>query len=69
MAQGVGVIKGQAAIPMVRTFLGRRQHAPGHHGRARGYDVATVGRDEATIRADSRTQEAEARRLDHMGWW
>ena len=62
VAQGVGFIKGQAALHMARTFRGRRQNSPGHHGWARGSDVSTVGREEAVSRAYIRTQEAEERR-------
>ena len=69
VAQVVDCIKGQAAIHIARTFMGRRQNSTGHHCWARGYSVSTVGRDEATIREYSRTQEAEDRRWDHMGLW
>jgi putative transposase len=62
VAQGVGVSKGQAALHMARTCMGRRQNSPGPHGWARGYDVSTVGREEAVSREYSRTQEAEDRR-------
>ena len=69
VVQGVGFIKGQAAIHMARTFMGHRKNSRGHHFWARGYSVATVGRDEAVIREYIRTQEAEDRRLDQMDLW
>jgi putative transposase len=69
VAQVVGFIKGQSALHMARTFMGRRKNYTGHHCWARGYDVSTVGRDEATIREYLRTQEAEDRRLDQRGLW
>ena len=69
VAQGVGCIKGQAAIHMARTCMGRRKNSTGHHGWARGSYVATVGRDEARIRESIRTHEAEERRLDYMDLW
>ena len=69
VAQVGGFIKGKAAIPIARTFMGRRKHYTGHHGWARGYYVSTVGRDEAVIREYIRTQEAADRRLAHMDLW
>ena len=69
VAQVVGFIKGQAAIHIARTCMGRRKTSTGHHLWARGYSVSTVGRDEAVIREDIRTQEAEDRRLDQMDLW
>ena len=68
-AQGVGFSKGNAAIHIARTFMGRRKNYTGHHFWARGYSVSTVGRDEAVIREYIRTQEAEERRLDQMELW
>ena len=62
VAQVVGCSKGQAAIHMARTVMGRRQHSTGQHFWARGDSVSTVGRDEATIREYLRTQEAADRR-------
>jgi putative transposase len=69
VAHVVGFMKGQAAMHMAWTFLGRRKNYPGHHCWARGYDVSTVGRDEATIRDYIRKQEVEDRRLDPLGLW
>jgi putative transposase len=68
-AQVVGFIKGKAASPIARTFMGRRKNSSGHHFWARGYDVSTVGREEAVIREYIRTHEAEDRRLDQMDLW
>jgi len=62
VAQVGGCSQGTAAIPMARTCMGRRKHAPGHQGGARGDAVSTGGREEATIRAYIRTQEADDRR-------
>src|SRR5215471_13347203 len=36
VAQVVGLSKGQAALHLARTFLGRRKNAPGHQCWARG---------------------------------
>lgn len=69
VAQGVGFIKGKAAIHIARTFMGRRKNYTGHHCWARGYSVSTVGRDEAVICEYIRTHEAEDRRLDQMDLW
>ncbi len=69
VAQVVGFLKGKAAIHIARTFRGRRQNSPGHHGWARGYSVSTVGSEEAVSRASIRTHEAEDRRLDQMDLW
>jgi putative transposase len=69
VSQVLGCIKGQAAIHIARTYLGRRKNLTGQHFWARGYDVTTVGRDEATIRASIQRQEEEDKRLDHMGLW
>jgi putative transposase len=69
VAQVGGFIKGQSALHLARTFLGRRKHYPGHQCWARGYYVSTVGRAEAVIREYIRTQEAEDRRLDQMDLW
>ena len=69
VAQGVGFIKGKAAIHSARTFMGRRTNDPGHHCWARGDSVSTGGRDEAVIREYIRTHEAEDRRLDQMDLW
>jgi putative transposase len=69
VAQVVGFITGKAAIHMARTFMGRRQHATGHHCWARRDSGSTGGRDEATIREYIRTQERADRRLDPMELW
>ena len=69
VAQGVGFLKGKAAIHLARTCLGRRKNSTGPHCWARGYSVSTVGRDEAVIREYIRTQEAEDRRLEQMALW
>ena len=69
VAPVVGCITGQAAMPMARTFMGRRKHSTGHHCWARGYSVSTVGRDEATMREYLRMQEAEERRWDQRHLW
>ena len=69
VAQGVGFLKGKAAIHMARTCMGRRTHSTGHHGGARGDSVATVGSDEAVLRESIRTPEAAERRLDQMALW
>jgi putative transposase len=69
VAQVVGFIKGNAAIHLARTFMGRRQNYTGHHCWARGDSVATVGREEAVMRDYLRTQEAADRRLDQMALW
>jgi putative transposase len=69
VAQGVGFIKGKAALHIARTCMGRRKNSTGHHCWARGYYVSTVGRDEAMSREYIRTQEAEDRRLDQMDLW
>src|SRR5262245_51412990 len=61
VAQGVGFIKGKAAIHIARTCMGRRTNYTEHHCWARGYYVSTVGRDEDVIREYIRTQEAEGR--------
>jgi putative transposase len=68
-AQVVGFRKGQAAIHLARTCMGRRTHSTGHHGWARGDSGSPVGREEAVSREYIRTQEAEERRLDHMDLW
>jgi len=69
VAQVVGCIKGKTALPIARTFRGRRKNDTGHHCWARGYKVSTVGREEAVRRESIRTAEAEERRLDHMALW
>jgi putative transposase len=69
VAQGVGWIKGKAASHLARTFLGRRQHSPGHPGWARGDAVSTGGSEEAVSREYLRPHEAEERRLDQRDLW
>jgi putative transposase len=66
VAQVLGYIKGKSAIPMARTYLGRRQNFTGQHFWARGYYVSTVGRNEAAIREYIRKQQAEDQRLDQL---
>jgi putative transposase len=65
----VGFSKGQSAMHIARTCMGRRRHDTGQHFWARGYDVSTVGRGEKIIRASSRKPEAEDKRLDQLGLW
>ena len=66
VAQVLGYIKGKSAIPMARTYLGRRQNFTGQHFWARGYYVSTVGRNEAAIREYIRKQQVEDQRLDQL---
>ena len=66
VAQVLGFIKGESAIHIARSYLGRRQNFTGQHSWARGYYVSTVGRDEATIREYIQKQEAEDQRLDQL---
>ena len=66
VAQVLGDLKGKSAIPMARTYLGRRQNFTGQHFWARGYYVSTVGRNEAAIREYIRRQQAEDQRLDQL---
>lgn len=66
MAQVLGFIKGESAIHIARTYLGRRRNFTGQPFWARGYYVSTVGRDEATIREYIQKQEADDRRLDQL---
>lgn len=66
VAQVLGFIKGESAIHIARTYLGRRRNFTGQPFWARGYYVSTVGRDEATIREYIQKQEADDRRLDQL---
>ena len=66
VAQVVGFVKGKSAIPIARTYLGRRQNFLGQHFWARGYYVSTVGRDEASIREYIQKQREEDKRLDQL---
>ena len=66
VAQVIGYIKGESAIHVARTFMGKKRNFVGQHLWARGYFVSTVGRDEAVVRKYIQHQEAEDKRLDQM---
>jgi putative transposase len=69
VAHIVGFIKGQSAIPIARTFMGKRRTYTGQHFWARGYYVSTVGREERILREDIRKQAVEEKRLEQRGLW
>ncbi len=50
VSQVVGYIKGKSAIPIARSYLGRKRNYVGQHFWARGYFASTVGHDEQVIR-------------------
>jgi putative transposase len=62
----VGYIKGNRAIAIAGTYLGKRQNFTGQDFWARGYYVSTVGRDEQAIRKYIQDQEAEDKRQDQL---
>ena len=62
----VGYIKGNSAIGIARTYLGKRQNFNGQNFWARGYYVSTVGRDETSIKKNFQEQEIEDTRLDQL---
>ena len=64
--QVIGYLKGESAIQIARTYMGRKKNYTGQHFWARGYFVSTVGVDEETIRDYIRRQEEEDRRLDQL---
>jgi putative transposase len=66
VSQVVGYLKGNSAIQIARTFMGRKKNFTGQHFWARGYFVSTVGTDEETIRAYIKQQEQEDNRLDQL---
>jgi len=66
VSQVVGFIKGESAIHIARTYIGRKKNFVGQHFWARGYFASTVGRDEQVIRDYIRHQEAEDCRVDQM---
>ena len=66
VAQVVGYIKGESAIYIARTFLGKPRNFVGESFWARGYFVSTVGRDEKTIREYIKNQEQEDQRIDQL---
>jgi len=66
VSQAVGFLKGESAIHIARTYLGRKRNYVGQHFWARGYFASTVGRDEQVIRESIRHQEAEDRRIDQL---
>jgi putative transposase len=66
VAQVVGYIKGKSAIPIARTYMGRKQNFTGENFWAKGDYVSTVGRDEESIKKYIREQETEDKRLDQL---
>jgi putative transposase len=65
----VGLIKGQSAIHLARTYGERKQNFTGQHFWACGYFVSTVGRDEAQMREYIHNPEAEGKRLGQLNLW
>ena len=63
VSQVVGFIKGNSAISIACTYMGRRKNFAGQSFWARGYYVSTVGRDEATVRNYIKHQEEEDKRI------
>lgn len=66
VAQIVGFVKGESAISIVRSYMGRRKNFAGQKFWARGCHVSTVGRDEEVIRNYIRHQEDEDRRIEQL---
>jgi putative transposase len=50
VSQVMGYLKGQSAIPIARSYGGKRRNFVGQHFWARGYWVSTVGHNEAAVR-------------------
>ena len=67
VSQVLGYIKGKSAIPIARTYGGKRRNFGGQHFWARGYWVSTVGHNEAAVRKYIQDQEKEAQRIDQLG--
>ena len=67
VSQVMGDIKGKSALPIARTYGGKRRHFVGEHFWARGYWVSTVGRNEAAVRSYIQQQVKEDQRLDQLG--
>jgi putative transposase len=66
VSQVVGFIKGESAISIARTFMGRRKNFTGHSFWARGYYVSTVDSDEETVRNYIKHQKEEDKRIDQL---
>ena len=66
VSQVIGFLKGKSAIPIARTYMGRRKNFIGQNFWARGYHVSTVGKDEEMIREYIQQQEKEDIRLDQL---
>ena len=66
VASVVGFVKGESAIHIARSSMGRRRNFVGQNFWARGYFVSTVGLDEALVREYIKKQEQEDRRLDQL---
>lgn len=66
VSQVVGYLKGKSAIPIARTYQGRKKNFTGYHFWARGYWVSTVGKDEESVRKYIQEQEKEDQRIDQL---
>ena len=60
----VGFIKGENAIQIARTYMGRKRNFSGRSFWARGCFVSTVGKDEQMIKEYIKNQEKEDERIE-----
>ena len=61
-----GYIKGNSAISIARSLMGRKRNSSGENFCARGYFVSTIGLDEKEVKKYIREQEKGHERLDQL---